>query len=92
MIAGTHKLWGNWVAVQHPNGLTTLYAHMKGFAVTGGYVKKGQVIGYQGNTGFSTGSHLHFSVYTDFWTYTSSYGFGPAYNYEYTLNPLTLLP
>jgi len=93
VILGTHRAWGNWVAVVHANGLVTLYAHLAGFAVSyGQYVSQGQVIGYQGNTGASTGSHLHFSVYWSFWTYTSAYGFGPAYNYSGTLNPLSVLP
>ncbi len=93
VLAGTHTGWGNWVAIQHPNGLTTLYAHLKSFKVSSGsYVERGQVIGYQGNTGFSTGSHLHFSVYWDFYTFTSPYGYGPAYNYQGTLNPFTVLP
>lgn len=87
-VCGSHNAWGNWVAVYHPNGLTTLYAHLNSSATGGGYVEQGQVIGYQGNTGASTGSHLHFSVYFDFWIW----GNCPAYNYEGTLNPFGVLP
>ena len=45
------------------NGYTTLYGHMSGYAVSyGQYVRKGQVVGYIGSTGVSTGPHLHFSL------------------------------
>lgn len=56
--------WGKWTLVDHANGLSTLYAHQDVFSVSpGDAVKKGQVIGYSGNTGYSTGPHLHFTVY-----------------------------
>ena len=50
--------------IKHKNGYITLYAHMKGYSKIriGQYVKQGQVIGYMGNTGMSTGPHLHFGV------------------------------
>lgn len=48
--------------IDHGNGLTTLYAHMVRKTVASGPVRKGDVIGYVGSTGFSTGSHLHFEV------------------------------
>ncbi|MDR5021423.1 peptidoglycan DD-metalloendopeptidase family protein [Bacillus thuringiensis] len=55
--------YGNMVTIQHPNGVFTRYAHMDGLNVTTGQdVKKGQQIGIQGNTGESTGTHLHFEV------------------------------
>lgn len=55
--------YGKWVLIKHNNGLSTLYAHMSLIKVTSGQtVTKGQIIGYSGNTGSSTGPHLHYSV------------------------------
>jgi murein DD-endopeptidase MepM/ murein hydrolase activator NlpD len=56
--------WGKWTLIDHANGLSTLYAHQNVIAVSPGQkVTTGEVIGYVGNTGFSTGPHLHFTVY-----------------------------
>ena len=56
--------WGKWTLIDHANGLSTLYAHQNVIGVTAGQkVNTGDVIGYVGNTGFSTGPHLHFTVY-----------------------------
>jgi len=54
--------YGNTILIDHGNGFTTRYAHMSSLAVVGGYVSKGQVIGYMGSTGRSTGTHLHFEI------------------------------
>lgn len=57
--------YGNYVLIKHTNGYYTLYAHMKYNSVTvkaGQKVKKGQTIGYMGNTGYAFGAHLHFEV------------------------------
>lgn len=55
--------YGNVVIVSHPNGTRTLYAHMSRLGThTGAKVERGEVIGYVGSTGHSTGPHLHFEV------------------------------
>ncbi|HVD41615.1 MAG TPA: peptidoglycan DD-metalloendopeptidase family protein [Solirubrobacterales bacterium] len=55
--------YGNYTCVDHGGGLSTCYAHQSSFAVsTGASVNQGDVIGYSGNTGHSTGPHLHFEV------------------------------
>jgi murein DD-endopeptidase MepM/ murein hydrolase activator NlpD len=56
--------YGKYVLVKHDNNLVTLYAHLSRVVITkGDYVKVGQVVGYAGSTGYSTGPHLHFTVY-----------------------------
>ena len=55
--------YGNYVVVSHSDGTSTLYAHMNKRAVSKGEtVSQGQVIGYVGTTGSSTGNHLHFEI------------------------------
>ncbi len=62
--AGRHGGHGNYVRLEHGGGLGTGYAHMSRFAVSpGSQVRAGQVIGYVGSTGLSTGPHLHYEVY-----------------------------
>lgn len=64
----TYKIggsYGNYVKIKHSNGYYTLYAHMSYGSVKvskGQKVKKGQVLGYMGNTGHSYGAHVHFEV------------------------------
>ena len=56
--------YGNMIIINHGNNLKTLYAHLSGHAIsTGDEVEKGQVIGYVGSTGRSTGPHLHYEVH-----------------------------
>lgn len=54
--------YGNYIVISHANGTQTLYAHLSALAVSGGAVEQGELIGYVGNTGLSTGYHLHFEV------------------------------
>ena len=59
-ISTYNNSYGNYVVVQHDNGVSTLYAHMRSRAVQeGDIVEQNQVIGYVGTTGSSTGNHLH---------------------------------
>ncbi|MDB5189563.1 MAG: peptidase family protein [Parcubacteria group bacterium] len=56
--------FGNYVVINHPNGTQTLYGHMSQLGTTpGASVGKGELIGYVGSTGKSTGNHLHFEVH-----------------------------
>ncbi len=55
--------YGNYIVIAHPNGTQTLYAHLTSTVVGQGVsVSQGQLIGYSGSTGRSTGPHLHFEV------------------------------
>jgi murein DD-endopeptidase MepM/ murein hydrolase activator NlpD len=63
--AGPFSSYGNYVRVRHANGYETSYAHMSRFARgvrSGTRVRQGQIIGYVGTTGRSTGPHLHYEV------------------------------
>ena len=63
ITASYHWSYGNYVVVDHGNGLSTLYAHCSSLAVGAGQsVSKGQTIAYVGSTGNSSGPHLHFEV------------------------------
>ncbi|MBB4658940.1 M23 family metallopeptidase [Parvularcula dongshanensis] len=75
--AGPFGTYGNYVRIRHQNGYETAYAHMSGFAPgmrAGARVRQGDVIGYVGTTGRSTGPHLHYEVTKD----------------KVALNPMTL--
>lgn len=63
VIAGWVGGYGNYTCIQHSGSLSTCYGHQSGFAVSvGSSVAQGQVIGYVGSTGHSTGPHLHFET------------------------------
>jgi len=56
--------YGKWVYIEHKNGLSTLYGHLSVISARSGQiVESGDLIGLSGNTGYSTGPHLHFTVY-----------------------------
>lgn len=56
--------YGKWILLDHPTGLSTLYAHLSLLLVSKGKtVTRGELIGYTGETGYATGPHLHFTVY-----------------------------
>ncbi len=56
--------YGRWILIDHPNNLTTLYAHLSLIKVRPGEsVNRGELIGYAGRTGYATGPHLHLSVF-----------------------------
>lgn len=58
------SVYGYYVTVNHGDGYSSLYAHMTDYVVSNGqYVEKGQLLGYVGSTGWSTGPHLHFTIY-----------------------------
>jgi murein DD-endopeptidase MepM/ murein hydrolase activator NlpD len=58
-----HAGYGRLVVIDHGFGVTTWYGHLSGFNVQGGmHVKSGDVIGYEGDSGRSTGPHLHYEV------------------------------
>lgn len=63
---GYNSGYGNYIVVDHGNGMQTLYAHMSGTAVSEGMiVGQGETIGYLGQTGMATGTHCHVEVFVD---------------------------
>jgi murein DD-endopeptidase MepM/ murein hydrolase activator NlpD len=63
IYAGYNGGYGNYTCIDHGGGFSTCYAHQSQIAVSDGQqVGQGQVIGYEGNTGYSTGPHLHFEA------------------------------
>ncbi|OGI21497.1 MAG: hypothetical protein A2808_00450 [Candidatus Moranbacteria bacterium RIFCSPHIGHO2_01_FULL_55_24] len=67
-VVGTGDLgryaYGKWVAIDHGNGIVTLYGHLRKISVSRGQsVEEGEKIGEMGSTGYSTGTHVHFTVF-----------------------------
>ena len=98
MAAGNQDLYcrkgayGRFIAINHTDNLTTLYGHLSRILVAkGDIVKRGQVIGYSGQTGYATGPHLHFTVYAQATFYMGiSKACGPM-PYGGDLNPIGYL-
>lgn len=66
LYTGWYGGYGKVVIISHGKGMATLYAHLSRTATTiGSNIAKGDIIGYEGTTGFSTGPHLHFEVRID---------------------------
>ena len=60
---GRHRYLGKYIRVRHGRGITTTYGHLAGYNVEKGQkVKRGEVIAFMGNSGRSTGTHVHYSV------------------------------
>ena len=93
---GKNDGWGSWVAIKHPPyNLVSVYGHLSAFEFlqVGTQVKVGQTIGYEGSTGNSTGSHLHLSLYKEFFTYIKEKNGQLYFNYfDGSINPLDYLP
>ncbi len=94
--------YGKWVFIKHDNGLSTLYAHLSTISVSKGQsIDAGEPVGYSGNTGYSTGPHLHFGVYATSGSEIASFPSSSCRGKTYTmpvgdtkayLNPLSYLP
>lgn len=61
---GFNNVFGNYVIISHGNGYQSLYAHLQKYTVRAGqFIDQGAQLGLMGSTGYSTGSHLHLSIY-----------------------------
>jgi murein DD-endopeptidase MepM/ murein hydrolase activator NlpD len=66
IVSGYDQQEGNYIKIDHGRGLATGFAHLSRMAVKQGMrVKKGDIIGYVGDTGRSTGPHLHYAVFVN---------------------------
>jgi murein DD-endopeptidase MepM/ murein hydrolase activator NlpD len=100
------RAWGGWVLVEHDNGLSSLYAHLSSILVSQGQrVERGDTIALSGNTGISTGPHLHLTIYASQGVKIGRYGdyksgsgcaasgaSGPFADLEAYLDPMSYLP
>ena len=91
LAKGFNNAGGNWVAIQHDNNLVSVYGHMRdpALVLAGERVDQNTVMGYEGATGFVTGSHLHLSLYHEFFTFIGPKTGQVYFNYfDGSLNPL----
>jgi len=98
-VVGTGNLgkyaYGRWIAIDHGNGIITLYGHLSAISVSNGEkIEKGEKIGSMGSTGYSTGNHVHFTVFS-----ADSYNVVPSATVRglripigATVNPTVYLP
>ncbi|MFH1402119.1 MAG: peptidoglycan DD-metalloendopeptidase family protein [Patescibacteria group bacterium] len=101
-IACKGASYGKWVLIRHNNGLSTVYGHMSKISVEPGQILvTGDKIGYTGNTGASTGPHLHFGVFATQGVAVKEYNFNsckgksttmPMATKDAYLNPMSYLP
>ncbi len=94
LASGFNNGFGNWVAIKHEHSIVSIYGHMRqpSGLVNGTVVSSSSIIGYEGSTGNATGSHLHLSIYKDFFTYINEKNGQLYFNYfEGSFNPLDYL-
>ena len=90
LAKGFNNAAGNWVAIRHENDLVSVYGHMKEptLVLAGERVDENTVLGYEGATGFVTGSHLHLSLYHEFFSFIGPKTGQVYFNYfQGSLNP-----
>ncbi len=87
-----HAAYGKFIVIRHYNGLTTIYGHLSQILTSvGAQIKRGDLIGYMGKTGWATGPHVHFTVWsTPTYTVRSTRSCGPM-PVGGDLNPLNYL-
>ncbi len=84
--------YGRYIVIKHESGLATLYSHLSRQVVENGQpIKRGQVIGYSGKTGYAFGAHLHFGVYLASTVVLRSIAGAGLVPVGYVLNPLDYL-
>jgi murein DD-endopeptidase MepM/ murein hydrolase activator NlpD len=99
--------WGKWILIDHDNGLSSLYAHLSSILVDRGQkLSSGEVIALSGNTGITTGPHLHLTIYASQGVKVGKYGVykpggagcaatdasGPFADLDAYLDPMSYLP
>jgi murein DD-endopeptidase MepM/ murein hydrolase activator NlpD len=101
------RAWGKWILIDHDNGLSSLYAHLSSIVVSKGQkMTQGEIIALSGNTGVTTGPHLHLTLYASQGVKVGRYGVykpggagcaatdatGPFADLNAYLDPMSYLP